>query len=143
MRLVKRFMKIFLTSTFISAIFLGMTAFAAMPIGVMPMSTGQDDGTYSRLEASCSTDSISVKYTNKSGKICYCEVIGYLKDKSGYDIAEDESLFSAGTISSGKSVADAQQRSDVYTITASGNIYDGPGATYKRLEHRGVVIGRD
>ncbi len=142
MRLVKKIIGIFLTSTFISVMFLGMASFASMPVGVMPRATGQDDGTYSRLEASCGTDSISIKYTNKSGKKCYCEVIGYLKDQQGNDIAENESLFSAGTINSGKSVSDAQQRSDVFSIVASGNIYDGPGATYKRLEHRSLVIGR-
>ena len=142
MKLLKKMGGTILMSALISTMFLGATAFASTPTRITPRSTGQQSGTYSTLEASCSSDSISVKLTNKTSSSHYCEVIGYLKNSQGKDFAQSDALFASGNVSGNHSIADAKQRSDVYTITASGNIYKGASAVTGTLEHLDLVIGR-
>ena len=142
MKLLKRISSTILMSALVSAMFWGMTAFASMPMKLTPRATGQDQGTNASLEVSCSTDSISVKFTKKTSSSHYCEVIGYLKDYKGNEFPESDALFASGNVNGGKSISDAKQRTDVYTISASGSIYKGASATTGMLEHLDLVVGR-
>lgn len=145
MKVLKRISSIILMSALISAMFLGTAVFASMPTGITPRATGQQYGLYSTLEGSCSTDSVSVKFTNNTSSSHYCEVIGYLKDSEGNDLNGSDNrgaLYNSGNVSGGRSIADTMQRRDVYTIEASGNIYNGTSASSGTLEHLDLIIGR-
>jgi len=143
MKIIRKMLGTLLTGVMASVVLMGTTALAASPGGgVMPRVSGQDTGNYSKLEVSCNSEGASVKYKNNAGKTCYLEVIGYLEDKYGNEFPEDQALFDSGKISSGSSVADNVQRSDVFGVNSSGNIYNGESTASPRYERLNVTIRR-
>ncbi len=139
MKALKKILGLTLLSTLVCTFFIGSATLAA-PLGIMPRVTAQEDGSYSHLEATCTSQIVAIKYTNQANRQCFAEAVGYIYDRNGTEF--NESLFCSGNIVSNASISDSLQKGDVYQLKVYANLYNGPSAGYQRIDHVEIKLER-